>query len=406
MSNAMDLANPEVNQHQLRTAFIVWEMGRAAGLSAGRLEKVFTAALLHDIGAISVEEKTALHEFEVENVEEHCIRGRVLFESVPWLKEEALLVRFHHKKWLDWAESIESPTVFDSQLIYLADYVERLVKRGQFILHQPQAIAKKVKLLSGRAVHTEIVDLFLQNAGREEFWLDLAAPRMYSLLLNDGPYTKKEVGLSDLTLIAQLFRNIIDFRSRFTATHSSGVATAATTLAQLRGFTERDVHLMEVAGNLHDIGKMAIPNSILEKPGKLDAEEMATMKSHTYHTYEVINSIQGMQGIAQWAAFHHEKLDGSGYPFHHQSPDLDNGARIMAVADVFTALAEDRPYRQGMPKEKIVRILSGMAKDKHLYHRTVDLLVDNMDLVSTVVGEQQAQSQEFYQNQLAFLGDQ
>ena len=121
------------------------------------------------------------------------------------------------------------------------------------------------------------------------------------------------------------------------------MAAAAKLISQLHGFTRNEVKLMEIAGNLHDIGKMAVPNRILEKPGKLDDDEMAVMKAHTYNSYEVINSIDGMQQIAEWAAFHHEKLDGSGYPFHRDRDSLNLGARIMSVADVFTALTEERP---------------------------------------------------------------
>jgi len=110
---------------------------------------------------------------------------------------------------------------------------------------------------------------------------------------------------------------------------------------------------MEVAGNLHDLGKMVIPNSILNKPDKLNKEETAIMRQHTYFTYTVLNSIGGISQIAEWAAFHHERLDGSGYPFHLGADKLGIGSRIMAVADVFTAISEDRPYRKGMSQQEL-----------------------------------------------------
>lgn len=304
LSDAMDLASPSLIQHQQRTALVVWEMGKAARLSSERLEKNFIAALLHDIGAFSLEEKISLRNNEVEDVENHCIRGEILLSNIPWLKDSAKIIRFHHKEWQYWEDSIENPFVFETQLLFLADYLERSIKRDQYILHQHEDIISKIKSLSGSSFHPQVVDLFLTVSNREEFWLDMASPRLYSILLKEGPFIKIEIGFSDLSLIAELFRNIIDFRSRFTSTHSSGVAASASMISKIFGLTETEIGLMEVAGNLHDIGKLAIPNSILDKPGKLTKEEMAVMKSHTYYTYFVISTIGGLQQIAEWAAYH------------------------------------------------------------------------------------------------------
>jgi HD-GYP domain-containing protein (c-di-GMP phosphodiesterase class II) len=160
--------------------------------------------------------------------------------------------------------------------------------------------------------------------------------------------------------------------------------------------------LMEVAGNLHDIGKLAIPNSILEKPGKLTKEEMAVMKSHTYFTYSIINTIGGLQEIAEWAAYHHEKLDNSGYPFRCKEADLSTGARIMMVADIFTALAEDRPYRKGMDKDGVVRVLKEFSDRKQLDSRIVNLLIENYNEILPRVAEKQRVVKDFYENQFSF----
>ncbi|NOZ68666.1 MAG: HD domain-containing protein, partial [Deferribacteres bacterium] len=189
----------------------------------------------------------------------------------------------------------------------------------------------------------------------------------------------------------------------FTATHSSGVAAAASILSRIFGLTEKETGLMEVAGNLHDIGKLAIPNDILDKPGKLSKEEFAVIRSHTYYTYSVINTIGGLQQIAEWAAYHHEKLDGSGYPFHCTYDELGTGSRIMMVADLFTALAEDRPYRAGMSREGIIQIIKQLADRKLLDRRIVNILFENFDEISSHVSEKQAVVKEFYENQFAFL---
>ena len=403
LSEAMDLASPSLVQHQQRTSFVVWEMGKIAKLSDEMLEKIFIAALLHDIGALSLEEKISLLNFEVVNIEDHCIRGELLLDNVPWLKDAAKIVRFHHKEWKHWEESIETPLVLESQLLFLADYIERLIKRDHYILHQHEDIIEKVKSLSGSSFHSQVVDIFLTASEREEFWLDLVSSRLYSLLLNEGPFRQREIDLSNISLIAEIFQKIIDFRSRFTATHSAGVSAASIMLSRIIGLSQIEIRLMEVAGNLHDLGKLAIPNSILEKPGKLTKEEMAVMKSHTYYTYSVINTIGGLQQVAEWAAYHHERLDGSGYPFHCKADELNTGARILMVADIFTALAEDRPYRKGMSREGIIQIIKQFSDRQLLDTMIVRLLFENFDEIFSYVAEKQAIAKEFYEKQFAFL---
>ena len=233
LSDAMDLASPTLIQHQQRTAFVTWEMAKASMLSSERLERSFIAALLHDIGAFSLEEKIALRNSEVENTDVHCIRGELLLEHIPWLKDSAKIIRFHHREWQNWDESIESPIVFESQVLSLADYLERLINREQYILHQHEHMIEQIKSLAGSMFHPRVVDLFLTVCNREEFWLDLVSPRLYSILLHEGPFRKIEINFSDITLISELFRNIIDFRSRFTSTHSSGVAASASILLRI-----------------------------------------------------------------------------------------------------------------------------------------------------------------------------
>ncbi len=403
LSEAIDLADSSLTQHQQRTAFIVWEMAKEAGMSHERMSHLFVAALLHDIGAFSLEEKIAMKNFEIEDVESHCIRGEILMKKIPWFTPTSAIIRHHHRAWYQWGGSIEDPLVFDSQTLYLADYLERKIDRQQYILHQHEDIIEDIKTLAGKFIHPRIVELFMSVCQREEFWLDLTNPRLYSLLLNEGPFKGKEISFSEITLISELFRHIIDFRSRFTSTHSSGVAAAAAMIAKIFGLSELEVKLMAVAGNLHDIGKLAIPNSILDKPGKLSKAEMELMKSHTYYTYMVINTIGGLEQIAQWAAYHHERLDGSGYPFHCTADKLNTGARIMMVADIFTALTEDRPYRKGLNRDEVIEILRQLTEKKLLDPKVIKVLLDNYGDILLYVSERQEAVRVFYETQFMDL---
>lgn len=403
LSDALDLAGPELVQHQMRTAFIAWEMGRRSDLSDDRLEQLFYAALLHDIGAFSVEEKYALLRSEKDRSEEHCIRGEILLKKLPWLNSAATQVRHHHRKWEDWQAERDTPSILESQIIYLADFLERNVNRDIYILHQNEGLASKIVDGSGSLFDPKVVDLFKSLSGREEFWLDLTSRRLYSVLLEKGPARRLEIDLSALFMIAEVFSSIIDSRSRFTATHSSGVSASASILSTLFGLTESETASMAVAGYLHDLGKLLVPNQILEKPGKLTREEFAVMKSHTYYTYSILNSIKGFEQIAEWGAFHHERLDGSGYPFHCKAADLTIGSRIMMVADIFTATAEDRPYRKGMDSKEIIRILKDFAARGLLEQKIVDLLVENYQEVFIEMQKKQETARVFYEEQFAFL---
>jgi HD-GYP domain-containing protein (c-di-GMP phosphodiesterase class II) len=177
--------------------------------------------------------------------------------------------------------------------------------------------------------------------------------------------------------LAMIFSRIIDFRSRFTALHSAGVAKTAEKLAQLVGFSPYECKMMLIAGYLHDLGKIAIDSDVLEKPARLDEDEFNKMRAHTFYTYYSLEPLEQLRTINTWASFHHEKLDGSGYPFHIAGDSLPVGSRIMAVADVFTAITEDRPYRKGMEFDNAKKVLNNMVADNALDGRIVKLLLEN-----------------------------
>ena len=132
---------------------------------------------------------------------------------------------------------------------------------------------------------------------------------------------------------------------------------------------------MKIAAALHDLGKLAISNAILDKPGKLDDREMETMKSHTYYTTMALRKIEGFERITRWAGNHHEKLDGSGYPFGYDHAALTFEERLMGCLDIYQALTEDRPYRDGMGHDKALSILREQA-GKELIDREIVEAID------------------------------
>ncbi|MCJ7690936.1 MAG: HD domain-containing protein [Clostridiaceae bacterium] len=103
---------------------------------------------------------------------------------------------------------------------------------------------------------------------------------------------------------------LVDFKSRFTASHSSSVAACSETIAKYAGFSKNQAKIIKYAGYLHDLGKLAIPTEILEKPGPLSKEEFDLMRTHAYHTNRVLANVSGFETIRQWGSLHHEKLNG------------------------------------------------------------------------------------------------
>jgi HD-GYP domain-containing protein (c-di-GMP phosphodiesterase class II) len=192
--------------------------------------------------------------------------------------------------------------------------------------------------------------------------------------------------MEDMLQIAEIFATIIDRMSRFTATHSRSVSGVAVFLAKACDFSQSEIQLMRIAGLLHDLGKLSVPNSILEKPGALTSDEQLIVRQHTFYTYRILERLENLSNVAQWAAFHHETLDGKGYPFKEDRSTLSLGSRIMAVADIFVALAENRPYRKKLPKDTIRRIMTDMVDNQKISGTLVETLLDSFREADMIVG--------------------
>lgn len=145
--------------------------------------------------------------------------------------------------------------------------------------------------------------------------------------------------------------------------------------------------MLELAGLLHDVGKLAVPNTILEKEGSLTYEERAQIQVHPYFTFRILDRIQGLEIVKEWASFHHERLDGTGYPFQIEEDELSLGSRILAVADVYAALSEKRPYKEPLPSSQVVALLRRNAAHGGLDPFVVEIvasLPEHTHLLETV----------------------
>ncbi len=393
LSAAIDGGHPQIVDHQQRVAHIAISVARRLGFRGTDLLDVFVAAALHDIGLIGVENKLkGIHLGRMESVEWHAEAGYQLLKDKPLFAKAAEIIRYHHVHWADGAgaEDGGQPVSMASHIIALADTVERAIDRSLPVLEQTEFITEKLICRLGKEFHPDCVKAFCSLSEAEAFWLDSVSDRIYAVLLKNMDWPAVNIDEFAIGPIAEMFGQIVDGASPWTMVHTAGVAATANALAVRFSFSPREVRLMQAAGYFHDLGKLSVPSRILDKPNRLTKDEMSVVKGHAYHTFCILETIGGMPQINEWAAFHHERLDGKGYPFHHTQEELTLGSRIMSVADILTALMEDRPYRGGMSSEKAIRVLDDLASNGGHDGDVIETLKRDFDAIDGIRREAQA----------------
>src|SRR5580700_1563820 len=222
----------------------------------------------------------------------------------------------------------------------------------------PAAAIEVARRRSGRWFDPELVKAAICMSKNGTLWTSLEQPDLLNKVIALEPEQRQITANEDaIDNICLAFAEVIDAKSPFTYRHSSGVAEAAMDIAHWFGMKPRDLKLLRRAALLHDLGKLSVPNAILEKPAKLTDNEWTIVKKHPYYTLEILRRIPGFEALGEEAAAHHEKLDGSGYWRGLVAEQLSTFARILAVADIFDALRAKRPYRDSLPLEKTFSIM-------------------------------------------------
>lgn len=398
-SSAIDLVSPVVGEHHKQVAYIALCLSGEMRLPVRERQNIMFASALHDIGAFSLEERIDTLQFETDSPHRHAYIGYSLLEGFDPFKEVADLVRYHHVPWEYGAGShyMGAEVPVGSQVIFLADRIATQIDRNEEVLGQRKGIASRIFAVGEAWFHPDVLAAFSRLIKLESFWLNAHSQITLQVLEENLRLDTMELDMEALLDLSHLFSYIIDFRSRFTSTHTAGVASTAEALAKLHSFSARECRAMKIAGYFHDIGKLAIPAEILEKPGKLNVKEEHIMRTHTYHSYRVLEPIPALRTINAWGAFHHERLDGSGYPFHLNAEELALGSRIMAVADIFTAVREERPYRKGMATEEVRRVLKNMAENNAIDAGIVHVLNDSFETIDTIRIAAQYEALEKYE---------
>lgn len=364
--------------HGKRVAYMAYECIQKYDLADMDETDVIVAALLHDIGVSSINE--GKHSRPIGDSQKllHSQLGARRLNKLPFYKKYSIPVLYHH---LPWNVLQRVPTISGSEkklanLIHLADEADALL--SDYLIDNPRDepiharsyVQEKIKAANGE-FSDDLLKGFLCASAKDAFWFNLD-DAIFPELLRSCPLIREiRLNISLLESVADILSGIIDAKSTYTACHSSSVGELSFFLAKQYGLSEDCCRRLRVAGYLHDIGKLSIPDTLLDKRGKLTPKETLTMHRHSLETYRILHKSSFFSDIDLWACHHHEYLDGSGYPFKLSEEQIPLENRILTVADIFQALAQDRPYRKAMVVADILDILNSMSCEGKLDARII-----------------------------------
>lgn len=365
----MGLAYTDLRAHNVRVAYLAQLLATFCGISYQERKYLLIATMLHEIGTIPKNNGLTNIVFEKED---YCIAGWVFCRTAKLPEDVCNMVLLRKTPWRGLNPSDEN--VLAANCINLADAVEAASQAhpalpfaglvgavekytGNF---SPSCLEALVKI----SEHGDMADRYRSCSSMDAYL--------------GSAFCDGVLSVEHLLVLCELFSQIIDSKSPFTATHSHGVARTAQKILMLTELaSDEDGLRIYMAGLLHDIGKLAVPVGILEKAGPLSAEERTEVKRHAKIGVELLRTIPGFSCICDWGGMHHERLDGRGYPYGLGAESLTMPMRVMAVADVFTALTENRPYRRGMELSSVLACMARMAADNQLDGDIVDLVTEN-----------------------------
>lgn len=385
LSASLDLVGIGDVAHGKRVGIMAAECSRFLGMSEAERCLLFELGVLHDIGVSSTTTHHHLvSEFDWESSQRHCEVGYQLLKDFRLLAPLALPIRYHHTHWhlLREMTELDPQVAHQANLIFLVDRCDALAAPhyadGSLLMHTDE-IRARLQDCRDEFFAPELVDAFLKASCSEAFWLQLEARSINDYMLE--MLQVREPCLTsngELKALARIFSGIVDAKSPFTMTHSLGVSRLSRTLAEQMGVGAIHCDMLEIAGLLHDLGKLRVPDEILDKPASLTKEERAVIKAHSFETYQILRHIEGFEEIACWAAYHHEEPDGEGYPFHLPASAMAPEARILRVADIFQAMVQDRPYRRGLPAPDALAFLQQLADQGRVDPAVVAVLADHL----------------------------
>lgn len=378
IETAVSLVGMNDTNHGKRVGYIASQLGQQLGFNDQDLQFVFELGLLHDCGVSTEQMHSSLvNHFDWHDAHIHCEIGYRLLKDFAPLSKYAIPILHHHTHWDQLGKfGLNAQQVRMANLIFLSDRIDVLSASHyeKDILLVRNEVLNSISQHAGSYFNPEFVQAFRELDRSEAFWIALVDRHITRYTWDMGQIgSSVTLTLPQLRQLSLIMSYIVDQKSAFTAQHSVRVADLAKYLASAYGLSAEQCEKVEIAGLLHDLGKLHMPDNILEKAGPLDGVERSIMDQHSYETYEILRHIKGLEELALLAAYHHEGLNGGGYPFHPSERQLSTEARIIAVADVFQALVQDRPYRRGMTLNQVVEILDEMVAKGRLDQHIVQL---------------------------------
>jgi HD-GYP domain-containing protein (c-di-GMP phosphodiesterase class II) len=367
LTTALDIVEGELlgasSRHGKRVAVLSGIMGLRLGMRDEELRALTTCALLHDNALTEYIASELDGEEHDAAMKSHCEIGQRNVNTLNFKTNYSDFVLYHHERpnGTGSFQKREGEFSTGAAIICIADTVD--------VINHLQRIRSERLPDIYRYIESGAGTLFTREAA--EAMLGILDENMLETLQDENiedaalkfiPAWYAEMENEVIINLATFFTHIIDYKSKFTRKHSTQIANRAWLMACRYGYPLSTCTEIYLAAALHDLGKLAISSSILEKPGKLDDEEFEIIKSHVYKTWEILKDIEGFEEIHLWASNHHEKLDGTGYPFGKKAEDLDFVSRLLACIDIYQAVSEDRPYHAGRGHGETIGILRDMAR--------------------------------------------
>lgn len=386
LSTALDYVGIDPKHHGKRVAYMALETAKELNYSDNDLMDILHLSLLHDCGVPSsrIQNKLELP-FCWEGLQEHCIRGYQLLNTIPKLNHLSDIVLYHHTHFNIFTHlDIDTRTAKLANLIFLMDSIDDLIARHieekeQSIITIANQIKNEVNDLNHTLFDPELVEAFHKVSTKESFWFTLDEENLQLYFETH----LRQIGDMDIAFdtiadIVQLFAVFVDAKSPYTADHLYDVAELSKYIAMKAGLDHETCEKIKIAGLLHDLGKLNVPDELIDRETSLDHNELNIIKRHPYETHKILSKIDGLEDIAHWAAHHHENLSGTGYPYRVIKDELPFPAMIIAVADIFQALAQNRPYRNGIKPNKILEILKTKVSIGELEQSIVNIVEANI----------------------------
>lgn len=352
--------------HVKRVAVLTHRLAERAGLDGETVYALTQAAVLHDCALSEyLSDELSTHSsapLEL-NMAAHCWKGERMLQKLPFypLVEGAVLCHHDRADGLGAMRRRTEETPLGAQLIHIADRADVTFLLDSMDREKFARLMDWVRAESGTMFSPDCVRLFTESVDYD-LLCSITGERCADTLAALLPPKPTEIPVAQLREMCTVFADLTDLKSHFTWKHSQSVAEKAERLGRYYGYPEETCDKLYIAGILHDIGKLLIRNDILEKPERLTDAEYREVTNHALGTWELLHRIGGMEEITRWAALHHEKLDGSGYPFGLRAGQLGKNERLMACIDVYQALVEERPYKSGMRHDDAMRILRKMGR--------------------------------------------